>query len=58
MCYQLLSTECDGLNLLSIIIVRCVDNTWGMMPKSNKTDQLHFVAAICMFMFDRLVNVV
>ena len=35
-CCQLLSTECDRLNLLLTIIVCCVDNIFVMTPKSNK----------------------
>lgn len=33
---QMLSTACNHRNLLSTLIVRCVDNTCGMTQKSNR----------------------
>ena len=35
-CCQLLKTECDRLKLLLTVVVRSVDNTCGVTPKSNK----------------------
>jgi len=35
-CCQLLKTECDRLKLLLTVVVRFVDNTCGVTPKSNK----------------------